>query len=200
MSFFDSVKNMFTVDYDDDYEDDYLDDGYEDADEEYEKPQRTSFRSRSTVKTSEDDSDYEKPIKSPKPKKKSFLSSRKPKASKKIIPLRQSGNTSFEVCVIKPNDYSNAKDVADNLLANKAVVLNFEGVNLNLAQRIIDFVGGSTYSIDGNLQRVSGNIYLVTPPTIDITGDLMDFAFESNQKAAQYGSTMSTSTYNRPNY
>lgn len=197
MKLFDSVKDLFRVDYDD-YEDDYYyDDDYEDDDQveaSYDDIDDSSSQKESrTTRTS-----------APKPKKTTTRAPRAPKAPKprrsSFRSSRQSANISFEVCVIKPNSYDDTQEIADTLLAGKAVVLNFEGVNLDISQRIIDFVSGSTYSIAGNLQRVSGYIYLVTPSTIDITGDLMEFVVDFNQKASTYNKNYTTSTYNRPNY
>ena len=190
MKFVDSVKNFFTVDYDD-YEDDYYyDDDYEEVEDDYNEP--------SPAPSSREES---KPAPAPKPKRKPARTPKAPKPRRSSFrSSRQTSNISFEVCVIKPNSYEDTQEIADTLLDGKAVVLNFEGANLELAQRIIDFVSGSTYSIAGNLQRVSGYIYLVTPSTIDITGDLMEFVVDFNQKASSYNTNYTTSTYNRPNY
>ena len=49
-----------------------------------------------------------------------------------------------------------------------------EGMDLEIAQRIIDFTSGATFAIDGNLQKISNYIFLVTPANVDISGDLQD--------------------------
>ena len=54
----------------------------------------------------------------------------------------------------------------------KAVVLNLEGIHVEIAQRIIDYSAGSCYSIRGNLQKITNYIFLVTPPNVDISGDI----------------------------
>jgi len=80
----------------------------------------------------------------------------------------------MEVCVIKPTSFEDSREITETLLSNRTVVLNFEGLDLDVAQRIIDFASGSCYAIGGNLQKVSGYIFLVTPKSVDISGDLQD--------------------------
>ena len=77
----------------------------------------------------------------------------------------------LEVVVIKPTTFEEAREITDTLLSNRAVVLNLEGIEFELAQRIIDFASGSTYAINGKLQKISNYIFIVTPPSVDISGD-----------------------------
>ena len=86
----------------------------------------------------------------------------------------------MEVCVIKPTYYESTREIIDTLLDGKAVVLNLEGMKLDLAQRIVDSVSGGCYAIQGNLQKISGYIYLVTPRSVDITGDFQEILSETN--------------------
>ena len=58
------------------------------------------------------------------------------------------------------------------MLSGRTVILNLEGMDLELAQRIIDFISGATFAISGNLQKISNYIFLVTPTNVDISGDL----------------------------
>ena len=80
----------------------------------------------------------------------------------------------MEVCVIKPRSMEDAREITDTLLVDCTVVLNMEGLDLDLAQRIIDFTSGATFAISGNLQKISNYIFLVTPTNVDISGDLQD--------------------------
>ena len=87
----------------------------------------------------------------------------------------------MEVCVIKPNSMEDTREIADTLLANCTVVLNVEGIDVEVAQRIIDFSSGSCYSINGSLQKVSSYIFILTPEDVEISGDIQDIlndAFE----------------------
>ena len=86
-------------------------------------------------------------------------------ASNKVTPMRpapkRGGN--MEVCVVKPTSVDDSREITETLLSGRTVILNLEGMDLEIAQRIIDFVSGATFAISGNLQKISNYIFLVTP-------------------------------------
>jgi len=102
----------------------------------------------------------------------------KPKVANKSNskPTRRSigGSNNMEVCVIRPTSVDDAREITSTLLENKPVILNLEGIDVDIAQRIIDFTSGSCYAIDGNLQKISHYIFIITPNSVDIFGDLQD--------------------------
>ena len=82
--------------------------------------------------------------------------------------------TGMEVCVIKPTSVEDAREITETLLANRTVVLNLEGLDVDIAQRIIDFTSGSCFAISGNLQKISHYIFIITPASVDISSDFQD--------------------------
>ena len=80
----------------------------------------------------------------------------------------------MEVTMIKPTSMEDSREVCDYLLAGKAAVLNMEGIHTEVAQRIIDFASGATYSIGGNLQKISNYIFIATPQSVELSGDFQD--------------------------
>ena len=76
--------------------------------------------------------------------------------------------------MIKPTNVDDSREITETLLSGRTVILNLEGLDLEAAQRIIDFTSGATFAIDGNLQKISNYIFLITPTTVDISGDLQD--------------------------
>ena len=95
----------------------------------------------------------------------------------KIMPMKQSrkiGAGGMEVCVIKPTSVEDGREITETLLANRTVVLNLEGLDMAIAQRIIDFTSGSCFAISGNLQKISQYIFIITPPSVDISGDFQE--------------------------
>jgi cell division inhibitor SepF len=104
---------------------------------------------------------------------------RKP-APSKVTPMRQnvarkmSAGAGMEVCVIKPTSVEDAREITETLLANRTVVLNLEGLDVDVAQRIIDFTSGSCFAISGNLQKISHYIFIITPASVDISGDFQE--------------------------
>ena len=159
---------------DDDYENDDMMD-----DEDEVSNVRQSRKSRSEdIFTDKDDEEDVRPAAKPKPQR-SFI---KQSSGSRVVSMNKSSNRNMEVCVFKPNNIEDGRDISDTLLAGKAVVLNLEGLDISLAQRIIDFTSGACYSIRGNLQKVSNFIFIVTPESVDISGDFQelfggDFSF-----------------------
>ena len=76
--------------------------------------------------------------------------------------------------MVKPASIDDAKEVCDILLSGRVVVINMEGVHVNLAQRIVDFTSGACYSMNGNLQSISKYIFIVTPSNIELSGDFQE--------------------------
>ena len=107
-------------------------------------------------------------------------SSRKAAPVNKITPIskpaarRSNVGAGMEVCVIKPTSVEEAREITETLLANRTVVLNLEGLDVDIAQRIIDFTSGSCYAINGNLQKICHYIFIITPASVDISGDFQD--------------------------
>lgn len=98
------------------------------------------------------------------------------KTTPKITPMRQTkkAGNGMEVCVIKPTSIEDAREITETLLANRTVVLNLEGLDVDIAQRIIDFTSGSCFAISGNLQKISHYIFIITPAVVDISGDFQE--------------------------
>ena len=90
--------------------------------------------------------------------------------SSKVVPMRRN----MEVSMVKPTSIEDAREICDYLLAGKAVVLNMEGIHMEVAQRIIDFTSGATYSMNGNLQKISNYIFIATPESVELSGDFQD--------------------------
>ena len=150
-----------------DDEDDY-DDFYDDEDDyEYEEKPKKGFFNRNKSYDEEEEDTYDV---APRSKGSSRTSS-------EVTPMRQPArrsNVSMEVCVVKPTSVEDSREITETLLSGRTVILNLEGLDLEIAQRIIDFTSGATYAIDGNLQKISNYIFLVTPTNVDISGDLQD--------------------------
>lgn len=93
-----------------------------------------------------------------------------------VTPMRPSVRTGsqMEVSMVRPASMEDARDICEMLLSGRAVVINMEGVQLELAQRIIDFASGACYSIDGNLQKISNYIFIITPNNIELSGDFQN--------------------------
>lgn len=161
MGVMDKFLNYMKLNGEDD--DEYFDEDYLDDDEEVETPSR-----KAQVQKMKDEDEAEE------------KAARRAAPANKITPIKQpsarraSGGVGMEVCVIKPTSVEDAREITETLLANRTVVLNLEGLDVDIAQRIIDFTSGSCYAISGNLQKISHYIFIITPASVDISGDFQD--------------------------
>lgn len=153
-------KMLGAMKYDDD------DDYYEDDDMDYEEASSRRGGSKRTVKSATMEDDYEEDA-PPAHSKPTRSSSPKNGRSRMM-------SNGMEVVVIKPTSVEDAREITDTLLDNHTVLLNMEGLDVDLAQRIIDFTSGSTYAIDGNLQKISHFIFILTPKNVDVSGDFQE--------------------------
>lgn len=147
-------KLLGSMRYDDDYDDD--EDYYDD---EVDEAPRSKSRA---IKTASMDDDYD--------------DDRRPSRAYNG-PRKGSSRTmsnGMEVVVIKPTTVDEAREITQTLLENRTVVLNMEGLDMDIAQRIIDFTSGSTYAIDGTLQKISNMIFIVTPKSVGVSGDFQE--------------------------
>lgn len=110
------------------------------------------------------------PIKSIRPAANTAEETPKRTARPAVSKVKRS-SSGMEVCVIKPTSFDEVPEITNTLLANRTVILNVEGLDVSLAQRIIDYTTGSCYAIGGNLQKISHYIFIVTPASVDISGD-----------------------------
>lgn len=81
-----------------------------------------------------------------------------------------SGGT-LELKVVRPEGYDAAPTIADHLLNGRTVVLNLEATSKETARRLIDFLSGIAYSINGSLRRVANNTFVITPNNVDVSGE-----------------------------
>lgn len=81
---------------------------------------------------------------------------------------------SNKMILVEPRAYSESQAIADHLKARNSVVVNFKRVTADQQRRIIDFVSGTLYAINGDLQKVGEGIYLCTPKNIDVQGEITE--------------------------
>lgn len=92
--------------------------------------------------------------------------------STKIVNFQ--ANVQMEVIVLQPETYDEAQDICDHIKQKKPVIINLDKMDRDIAQRIMDFVSGSCYTLNGNLQRVTNNIFIIAPENVDIAGDFRE--------------------------
>jgi cell division inhibitor SepF len=83
-----------------------------------------------------------------------------------------------KVVLYEPRSYDEAQEIADHLRSHRTVVMNLQRVRNDQAFRIIDFVSGTVYALSGSISKIGGNIFLCTPDTVEIQGNISEILAE----------------------
>jgi len=170
MSFWDNVKKFAQPYADDDYDDYDEDDDYAD---DYEEPAETTAR-RSPRRT---------PAPAPAPEEEeedslgfapitSGTSTTAPAAGFNGQILSTSASNKQEVVLFRPGSFNDTSKAADDLRNHRAVIVNMENVDKAMARRVVDFLSGCVYALDGDVKKIAQSAYLFCPHNMDIVGDL----------------------------
>jgi len=89
----------------------------------------------------------------------------------KVIPMNTAVSSS-KMVITQPNCYEDVQEIGDYLKNKKSVIVNLESVSKEDARRILDFMSGATFVVEGTIQKVSNLIYLITPRNVEIQNDV----------------------------
>ncbi len=159
MSFWDNMKKFaqpYADDEYDDYDDEELTDEFEGDAEE--RPARTRRAPAFNVSTSGEGS--------PAAPASGF--------SGQVVSI----NNKQEVVLFHPATFNDTSKAADDLRARKAVIVNMENVDKAMARRVVDFLSGCAYAVDGKVKKVAQSTYLFCPHNMDVVGDLENLQSE----------------------
>ncbi len=90
----------------------------------------------------------------------------------KVVKIHNS-SAQMRVVVIQPESFEEARDITNHLKSKKPIIVNLEFVEKQVARRIIDFLSGAVYALDGDIQKVSNGIFVIVPNNVDIMSDVM---------------------------
>jgi cell division inhibitor SepF len=91
---------------------------------------------------------------------------------KKIVNIHTSSQV--KVFILEPKTFEDAPLAVNNLKNRKPVILNLENLDKEVAKKTFDFLSGAIYAIDGNIQKINGNIFLLAPNNVDITANVKE--------------------------
>ncbi len=160
MSFWDNVKK-FAQPYTDEEYDDY-DEGAEGFEEESEPAPRERRRSAPL-----DDATASAAEAAP---------AENGRFSGKVLNM---GGNKQSVVLFRPNTFSDASKAADDLRDKKVVIVNMENVDKAMARRVVDFLSGCSYALDGKARKIAQSTYLFAPHNMDVMGDLENIQAEA---------------------
>ena len=86
----------------------------------------------------------------------------------------EEANSGSKMILVEPRAYSEPQQIVDHLKARNTVVVNLKRVTSDQAKRIVDFLSGTIYAIGGDIQKVGGGIFLLTPNNVNIQGSISD--------------------------
>ena len=170
MSFWDNVKKFAQPYADDDYddydeEDEYLDDYEEPAEAPARREKRRVSVPAPAVEEEEDDFGF-----APMPAAAPATSVSTSGFSGQV--LNMSSSNKQEVVLFRPGSFNDTSKAADDLRNRKAVIVNMENVDKAMARRVVDFLSGCVYALDGDVKKIAQSAYLFCPHNMDIVGDL----------------------------
>ena len=170
MSFWDEIKN-FTKPYNEDEEFDDYDDEMEDSFEEpaAEQPQRTPRFGRREPAPAQENTFTPANVNTT-----AFTPASGSGFSGQVIGT----SNKIQLVLVRPETFNDAPTIAANMCAKKAVVLNLEGVEKSLARRIVDFLTGCSYAMEGSVKKVSQSTYVFCPHNMEVLGDLKNLQGE----------------------
>lgn len=128
----------------------------------------------------EEDMDYEdiqNEINEIKNSQSSKINSKLSKKDNRVVrlPIKQDKNEenkTQKVVIVKPFDFDETAGICDNLKENKIVVVNTNGLESKIAQRLLDFVGGATYVLNVQIREIDRGIYMFLPCEVDVSNSL----------------------------
>ncbi|ANY11155.1 cell division protein SepF [Leuconostoc lactis] len=148
MALGETLKRLFSNEEDDVYEEGYGT-GYQ------EKPQQA----------------YQQPVQA-NPQQNTYFQRQGPQAAQPMT--TDSNNANSKIALFEPKVYSDSRAIASQILGGEAVIVNFTQIDEAQAKRILDFLGGAVYAVNGEIERIGQSIFLVTPDTFEISGTLTD--------------------------
>lgn len=77
-----------------------------------------------------------------------------------------------KMVISQPTTFDQAEDICDLLKEKQSVIVNLEYVNKDVARRIVDFISGGVFALDGHIQKVSNSIFLIAPYNYEITNEM----------------------------
>ncbi|WP_282918762.1 cell division protein SepF [Levyella massiliensis] len=169
MGFFDKMKNMIGIE--DQYEDEDYSDEYAYQDQpSYDKSYEADDASDNTNDYASDYSStgYEEPSSS-------STSSR----LSKVIDMA-SGSSRMRISIQEPLEYDDGPKVLDNIAQARTVILNLEMLEVDKKRQIFDFVSGGVYALNGNIQKVTKDIYVIVPKGVDVDAAVKESVSESS--------------------
>ena len=97
---------------------------------------------------------------------------KKNKEKDKVVAMPQANANAIKMVISQPTTFEQSDEICSFLKEKKSVIVNLEYVNKDVARRIVDFISGGVYALDGYIQKISNSIFLVAPSNYEITNEM----------------------------
>ena len=94
------------------------------------------------------------------------------KNNNKVVSMPQAQSQAIKMVISQPTTFEQSDEICSFLKEKKSIIVNLEYVNKDVARRIVDFISGGVYALDGYIQKVSNSIFLVAPSNYEITNEM----------------------------
>ena|SRR5690625_43887 len=98
-----------------------------------------------------------------------------------VVNLTSMKQPTSKVVLCEPRTYNEAQEIADHVVNRRAVVINLERVDHMQAKRIVDFLSGTVYAVNGDIQKLGAQTFLCTPDNIEVTGTISESFVEDGE-------------------
>lgn len=92
----------------------------------------------------------------------------------KVVNLKGMQQPSSKMILCEPRSYNEVQEIADNVVNRRAVVVNLQRVDHQQAKRIVDFLSGTVYAINGDIQKLGAETFLCAPDNVDVSGTISE--------------------------
>ncbi|USS87258.1 cell division protein SepF [Fructilactobacillus hinvesii] len=104
------------------------------------------------------------------------------KNPRKVLSMNDNRIPDSKINIVEPRIFADAKNIANKLINGDAVLVRMENVDSTTIRRIVDFITGTLYAIEGNLQQIDEKVYLCTPQNYVVNGDVKGQFYDRSEK------------------
>ena len=110
-----------------------------------------------------------------------FVQQTQKEKKENVVSLTALQQSNAKLVICEPRSFNEAQDIADNLINRRAVVINFQMLDADRAKSLFDFLSGTVYALNGNIQRLGSKTFLCTPDNMDVSGTITEAFVEEEQ-------------------
>jgi cell division inhibitor SepF len=107
-----------------------------------------------------------------------YIKPRKTKQGGNVVSLHAVKEQTPRVMLVEPKSYEEVQEIADQLCSRRAVIINLQRVPSEQAKRIVDFLGGTVYAINGEIQKIGHKTFLCVPENMEMQGNITELMYE----------------------